>query len=619
MRDNGGGSRKMARTALDRVSSAWRRWTGGRWLFLNMILLFVLLHYVWDYIGEDLLGIPGKLVDPVGVFFAAAIVYRVFLRDIDAILYPEGAVGKRPKVLAPPPRSISWEEHPAESGGVLSRTAVPSSGYRAAGPATVTFRRDASVLLVDEDPVYLEAARATLGAEGIGPVHTLAEGEDVLSFLAATNVAVLLLGVDISEVSRLEMVQRIRKEMPSLPVIVMTRTMDVEAAVACMKAGAFDYLIKPVEKNRFLSSVRRALEVRELRWEVSTLKGRLLSLPLEEEISFHGFRTINRKLRAICRYVEAVAPSGQPVLITGETGVGKELIARAIHDISGCAGEFVALNVAGLDDTMFSDTLFGHQRGAYTGADQKRDGLLVRASGGTLFLDEIGDLKESSQVKLLRLLEDKDYYPLGSDVSVKTDARILCATHHCLPGLLTAGQFRKDLFFRLQAHHVHLPSLRERMEDLPLLLDQCLGDAAQSLGKKKPTPPPELLTLLSTYSFPGNVRELRSMVFDAVAQHGSGVLSLESFRRAIRKHHPLPTIPSPVADPSGNGNGALPAERFPTLKEAVDSLVAEALTRSGNNQGVAALMLGITREALNKRLARQRRSHEVDRSPHSVV
>ena len=239
-------------------------------------------------------------------------------------------------------------------------------------------------------------------------------------------------------------------------------------------------------------------------------------------------------MQAICRYVEAVAPSRQPVLVTGETGAGKELIARAIHDLSGCAGRFVAVNVAGLDDTMFSDTLFGHTRGAYTGADNKRDGLLARASGGTLFLDEIGDLKESTQVKLLRLLEEKLYYPLGSDAPLTTDARIVCATHHSLPKLLTAGEFRTDLFFRLQAHHVHIPPLRERMEDLASLLDHCLEEAAQSFGKKKPTPPPEIVTLLSVYHFPGNVRELRSMVFDAVAQHQSGVLSLESFRRALR-------------------------------------------------------------------------------------
>ena len=440
---------------------------------------------------------------------------------------------------------------------------------------------------------------------GVGAVQTLTERLEVLSFISKESVAVLLLGVDLSEVSGMDLVRKIREEHPQLPVIVMTTTLNVEAAVACMKAGAFDYLIKPVEKNRFLSSVRRALEVRELRDEVSTLKEHLLLSPAADEIAFHGIRTRNRKMQAICRYVEAVAPSRQPVLVTGETGAGKELIARAIHDLSGCAGRFVAVNVAGLDDTMFSDTLFGHTRGAYTGADKKRDGLLARASGGTLFLDEIGDLKESTQVKLLRLLEEKLYYPLGSDAPLTTDARIVCATHHSLPKLLTAGEFRTDLFFRLQAHHVHIPPLRERMEDLASLLDHCLEEAAQSFGKKKPTPPPEIVTLLSVYHFPGNVRELRSMVFDAVAQHQSGVLSLESFRTALkdqlgRKDATATTDMYAVEAPFQSFSC------LPTIRDTVDHLVAEALKRSGNNRGVAALQLGITREALNKRLARQK-------------
>jgi DNA-binding NtrC family response regulator len=239
--------------------------------------------------------------------------------------------------------------------------------------------------------------------------------------------------------------------------------------------------------------------------------------------------------------------------------------------------------------------------------------LLARASGGTLFLDEIGDLKESTQIKLLRLLEEKQYYPLGSDAPMTTDARIVCATHHCLSKLLTAGEFRKDLYFRLHAHHVHIPPLRERMEDLPLLLDHCLEDAAQSFGKKKPTPPPEILTLLSVYHFPGNVRELRSMVFDAVAQHRSGVLSLESFRKALKKDPSVPAEAAETTDMSAIEIPFQPSSRLPTIREAVDRLVAEAMKRSGNNRGVAALQLGITREALNKRLARQKSLSRMER------
>jgi len=605
VKPNASGFREKLTGARGYLSASWRRWTAGRGIILKMILIFLILHHLWDYLFEELLGLPGNLVDPVGVFVAAAIVYWFFLRDIESIFYPEGAVGKGRTVPQPFPWKRAGEGEHSKAGGDPPPSPPPSMVSGAPGSPDAPVPRAACVLLVDEDPRYLESARAALCGAGIGAVRTLTESGEVLPFISKENVDVLLLGVDLSEDSGMDLVRNIREGHPQLPAIVMTTTLNVEAAVACMRAGAFDYLIKPVEKNRFLSSVRRALEVRELRYEVSTLKEHLLLPSATDEIAFHGIRTRNRRMQAICRYVEAVAPSRQPVLITGETGAGKELISRAIHDLSGCAGRFVAVNVAGLDDTMFSDTLFGHTKGAYTGADKKRDGLLARASGGTLFLDEIGDLKESTQVKLLRLLEEKLYYPLGSDAPLTTDARIVCATHHSLPKLLTEGEFRKDLFFRLQAHHVHLPPLRERMEDLAPLLDHCLEEAAQSFGKKKPTPPPEILTLLSVYHFPGNVRELRSMVFDAVAQHQSGVLSLESFRRALKDQLARKDAPA-TADMSAVEAPFQSFPCLPTIRETVDHLVAEALKRSGNNRGVAALQLGITREALNKRLARQK-------------
>ena len=320
---------------------------------------------------------------------------------------------------------------------------------------------------------------------------------------------------------------------------------------------------------------------------------------------------------AALQYVEVVAPSRHPLLVTGETGTGKELVGRAIHALSGCRGELVSVNVAGLDDVLFSDTLFGHRKGAYTGADHAREGLIARAAGGTLFLDEIGDLNESSQVKLLRLIEDRKYYPLGADVPRETDARIVCATHRSLEGHLSKGRFRRDLYYRLSGHKVHLLPLRERKEDIPLLVDAFLVEAAQAEGKRKPTPPAELYTLLSTYDFPGNVRELRMMVFDAVLRHTGGVLSLESFRKTVgtRDAPPAGEASADAAAPAGPSPlfGGLP--RLPTLKEAVDQLVAEALARARDNQGIAASLLGITRQALNKRLVRGARADKDGAEP----
>jgi DNA-binding NtrC family response regulator len=279
----------------------------------------------------------------------------------------------------------------------------------------------------------------------------------------------------------------------------------------------------------------------------------------------------------------------------------------------------VSVNVAGLDDAMFSDTLFGHRKGAYTGADQAREGLIARAAGGTLFLDEIGDLSETSQVKLLRLIEERKYYPLGSDVPKESDARVVCATHRSIEALLSQGKFRRDLYYRLSGHKVHLPPLRERKEDIPLLVDAFLAAAAEGEGKRKPTPPPELCTLLSTYDFPGNVRELRMLVSDAVVRHRGGVLSLDSFRKAVGSRET-----SPPPEESADADASVPAgptdlfgemPRLPTLKEAEEQLVAEALARARNNQGIAASLLGITRQALNKRLVRGSRAGKGGDSP----
>ena len=309
-------------------------------------------------------------------------------------------------------------------------------------------------------------------------------------------------------------------------------------------------------------------------------------------------------MRSIFQYVEAIAKTILPVLITGETGVGKELIALAIHRLSRRKGEFVPVNVAGVDDNLFSDTLFGHKKGAFTGADRDRKGMIEQASGGTLFLDEIGDLSIQSQVKLLRLLQEGKYYPVGSDVAKLTDARILVATNKDIESMQEAGEFRKDLFYRLQAHHIHVPPLRERKEDISLLVGHFLEKASNELGRKKPTPPQGLFTLLLTYHFPGNIRELEGMVFDALSRHKSGVLSMKSFSDKVAPKHPSPQESAQEVLVQAERMGVSFAEQLPTLKETEEMLIAEALRRSNGNQTIAAQMLGLTRRALNNRLSR---------------
>ena len=326
----------------------------------------------------------------------------------------------------------------------------------------------------------------------------------------------------------------------------------------------------------------------------------MVKIALENPRVFSEIITHNERMLLVFKYIESVAPSSQPILITGETGVGKELIARSIHTLSKLKGRFVAVNVAGLDDNVFSDTLFGHIKGAFTGAEQERKGLIDRAVGGTLFLDGIGDLNPASQIKLLRLLQEGEYLPLGQDEVEQTSVRIVASTNENLWSLQRKDKFRKDLNFRLRTHHIHMPSLRERTDDIPLLVRHFLEKSAAALQKKVPTPPKELYELLATYSFPGNVRELESMIHDAVSIHVAKMLSLDSFKLHItRAQENLKDITE------GEPENSLPVifgEKLPTIKQATRMLATEAMKRANGNQTLAANMLGISRQALSKRI-----------------
>jgi DNA-binding NtrC family response regulator len=460
----------------------------------------------------------------------------------------------------------------------------------------------APVLLVDDEPHILKSSQLILSSHGISETVTINDAREVIPFLEARSAAAIVLDLHMPHISGLELLPRLARDFPQTPVILMTAIDDLETAVNCMKEGAFDYLVKPVEAGRLASSVRKALEIGDLSDELSSLKDRLLTDSFEHPSAFAEIVTGNKKMRAIFQYVEVVAGSGKPVLITGETGVGKELVARAAHDLSGCKGEFVAINVAGLDDNMFSDTLFGHKRGAFTGADQAREGLIARAERGTLFLDEIGDLNEMSQIKLLRLLQERDYYPVGSDIARKSDARVIMATNRDLQKQIVEGKFRRDLYYRLCTHLINIPPLRERLDDIPRLLDHFIAKAAVSLNKKKPTPPPELAVLLSLHPFPGNVRELEAMVFDAVTRHSSGILSMESFRGLVGDERSvLSTVERALQAPAENALAAI-FGHFPTVDEVESYMIGEALRMSQGNQGIAAGLLGMGRQTLNKRL-----------------
>ncbi len=460
------------------------------------------------------------------------------------------------------------------------------------------------VLIVDDEEEILTGFQFMFGSHGISNVETFSDSLKVLPYLSKNRTGVVLLDLSMPGLSGQELLEQIKSEYPDIKVIIVTGYDQVETAVDCMRLGAFDYLVKPVETQRLVSSTKRAIELMEEQNEYRDFRERVLKDTLNHPEVFDSIITQNKVMRAVFQYMETVAPTRKPILITGESGVGKGLIAEAIHRLSGLKGDLVSVNVAGLDDNLFSDTLYGHIKGAFTGAAVNRPGLVEQATGGTLFLDEIGDLSIQSQVKLLNLMEEGRYYPVGSDIAKKAQVKIITATNKSIGTLKSSSSFRSDLFYRLQTHHIEIPPLRERLDDLPLLMEHFLIEAANSLGKKTPTPPGELIHLLSSYSFPGNVRELQSMVFDAVSHHQSRILSMERFKKHIQKQGESTDIIPETVDKGTTIFSSF--QELPTLKDARKQLINEALIRSSHNSGAASGILGISKSGLNKIIQRDR-------------
>jgi DNA-binding NtrC family response regulator len=446
------------------------------------------------------------------------------------------------------------------------------------------------VVVVDDDWELLAIYRMLLLGHGIEQVVTFHDGADLVPFLKRNAAAVVVLDLSLPTISGQDLLRRLTQEFPQLPVVIITALAEVDQAVSCMREGACDYLIKPINNDQFVAAIDRA-------------RGACARPEPEGEGAtscFPDIVTRDPHMLLLLKRIQAVSGSGQPVLITGETGVGKELFAEAVHASGRSCGALVTVNVAGLDDVVFSDTLFGHRKGAFTGAEQNREGLIRKAAGGTLFLDEIGDLRESSQIKLLRLVQGHEYLPLGSDTPARSDAHLVVATNCDLKRLLEVGRLREDLYYRLCCHHFHVPPLRERVADIALLLDHFLGQAARQMGKLRPSYAPELLRMLESYRFPGNVRELQAMVYDAVALHEKGPLSLAGFREKIGC-----SAPAPPCDDAELESVTVSFKSFPSMREAQALLISEALRIANGNQGVAAGMLGISRQALNNRLRRR--------------
>ncbi len=462
--------------------------------------------------------------------------------------------------------------------------------------------RQPQVLVVDDEPDSVELLRLALRASGITNVVTCTDSRRVPELLAGSRFSTITLDLSMPHLSGIELLALIVEQSPETPVIIITGDDDVVTAVECMKRGAYDFLLKPFENARLQAAVRNALDHFSMLDENRSLKERLLSASLERPPAFSGLIAQSRAMESIFQYAEIVAPTDLPVLLTGETGVGKELLARSIHDASGRTGAFVAVNMAGLDDSMLSDTLFGHARGAFTGASQERAGMLLRAREGTAFLDEIGDASAESQMKLLRLLQEREYYRLGDDTPRYTDARFVFATNRNLEEMTAAGTFRADLYYRLVSHRIRIPPLRERPEDIPLLIEHFVAAAARKLGKPAPAVESDFVAQLTSLPLTGNTRELEGMVFDAVLRSRGALRSSEP-PTAIGPRSTPATQPVPAAEVDIYRN--LPV--LPSLRASESLLIEEALRRCNGNQGRAAALLGLSRTALNKRINRPQR------------
>jgi len=451
-----------------------------------------------------------------------------------------------------------------------------------------------TILVVDDDESVLNGARRTLRMNGFDEVLMCADSRDVEPLLENEPVALMLLDLIMPHISGRELLERVAASHPEIPVIIVTAEPDVRVAVDCMKVGAYDYLIKPAGSDELMATVRRALEHRELRDENARLRSKLLEDEVTRPEAFAALITMDPAMLRLFAYLEVISKGSHPALITGETGSGKELVARAIHEVSGRRGPFVAVNVAGLDDTMFSDTLFGHRPGAFTGATGTRRGMIEQAGRGTLFLDEIGDLSAASQVKLLRVLQEREYHTLGDDTPKRLEARVVAATHQ------DPATLRRDLYFRLRSYHVRIPPLRERLGDLPLLIHHIVREAAHDLGKQPPVVPDRLYRVLAQYAFPGNIRELRAMTFDAVARHKTGPLPVDPFIEAMGL---LDATEDETLVQSDLSRGDVIAE--PQWRELERQNLLNALRRANwkiSGRGGAAEMLSVKPSTLESRM-----------------
>ena len=443
----------------------------------------------------------------------------------------------------------------------------------ASGTADVTPK----ILVVDNDPQMVNLLQGHLAGEGWA-VAAATSGADALTALERSDFDVILTDLVMDGVDGLALLRETQRREPTPRVVLMTAFGSLESAIEAIRLGAYDYLTKPFRMEQASVAVRRAIDDRRLREE-----NRRLRAAVEQRYGFENIIGRSPALQRVFEQVRAVAEADASVLLIGESGTGKELVARAIHHNSGRRdGPFVAVNCAAIPDTLLESELFGHEKGAFTGADRKRRGLFADANGGTLFLDEVGDIALPLQAKLLRVLQDKAVRPVGGSQEIQLDLRLISATHQDLPVMVTEGTFREDLYYRLAVIPLRLPSLRERVEDIMLLATHFLERATASLGKALKGFDDEATAWLLHYRWPGNVRELENVVERAATLAGGPRVTLADLRTEF-------------AAPASSGSAR------PTLAELEADYIQRVLEETRGDKVAAARILGVSVRTLQRR------------------
>ena len=443
-----------------------------------------------------------------------------------------------------------------------------------------------TVLLIDDDESLRRVVEYNLHEEGYR-VLTAVDGTSGLQAFRADAVDLVLTDVRMPEMDGLELLARVKAMQPDLPVIMLTAHGTIDSAVEAMKLGAFDYLPKPFNREQLKAAVRKALEVAAL-----TNENRYLREVVAERFSFANMIAGSRAMRAVTETASRVAQSDATVLLEGESGTGKELLAKALHFHSARArGPFVTINCGAIPEQLLESELFGHRRGSFTGAVSDKRGKFEAADRGTIFLDEIGELPTLLQVKILRVLQEREIDKVGETRPIKVDVRVIAATNRDLEKMVADGAFRDDLYYRLAVVSIRVPPLRERSDDIPFLVDHFLGRHAQRLGRQRPTVDKGVYSAFNLYNWPGNIRELENVIERALVLDRDSVLGVDDLPERLRaREHRV-----------ANLRMELPDEGV-SLEDVERELLLAALHKHNWNQTRAAAFLNITRSTLVYRM-----------------